>query len=315
MKKKSSLAIVSLAALAAALTFLAPGADAKDKAATIPPEEKPFWDSAQAFVDAYAKRDAKAIGNLFTEDAEFYDEFGQRTVGRDAIVALFEDVFETTPGAEIDEIRLERVRRITDDVALEEGVVVSSVSADGPHYQSRYVALHKRGKDGKWRINTLKDYPRQATGRHDQLEQLAWMLGDWINEDSDSIVSTTCQWSEDGNYLLRKFSMQTLDGRQLRGVQRIGWDPTIKKLRSWTFDSGGGFFTGIWTKHKNQWLLTSKGVTADGEVAAGTAVYTVIDSEMITWQYRSLIIGDQLRDDREPVTMVRRPPEPENASK
>ena len=51
----------------------------------IPAEERPFWDSAQQFLDAYARRDAAAIGGLFTEDAEFVDEFGERTQGRAAI--------------------------------------------------------------------------------------------------------------------------------------------------------------------------------------------------------------------------------------
>ena len=39
----------------------------------IPAEEKPFRDSAQLFVDAYAKRDVAAIGMLFTENAQFRD--------------------------------------------------------------------------------------------------------------------------------------------------------------------------------------------------------------------------------------------------
>ena len=47
--------------------------------------QKPFRQSAQAFVDAYAKRDAKAIGQLFTNDAEFRDEVGELTVGREDI--------------------------------------------------------------------------------------------------------------------------------------------------------------------------------------------------------------------------------------
>ena len=44
-----------------------------------------------------------------------------------------------------------------------------------------------------------------------------------------------------------------------------------------------------------------------------TAVYTVIDNEMITWQYRSLIVGDDVRGDSEAVTMVKRPPQPMQA--
>lgn len=276
----------------------------------IPDEEKPFWESAQAFLDAYAKRDAKAIGELFTEDAEFLDEFGVRTEGRENIVAMFQEVFDNAPEAIIEEINIRRVRRIADNVALEEGVVVARDEANGPRYTGRYVALHRKEDDGKWRINTLKDFPREGGERREQLAQLEWLTGDWVNEDSDAVVHTTCGWSNDGNYLLRRFTVQTFDGREMSGVQRIGWDPERQKLRSWTFDSEGGFLNGLWTRQGDQWLLTTVGVTAEGKSVTGTAVYTLIDSEMIRWQYRDLIVGDDVRGDSPPVTMVRRPPEP-----
>ncbi len=237
------------------------------------------------------------------------------TVGRESIVQMFQEVFESSPEAVIDEIQIERVRRISDTVALEEGIVRSSESPDGPKHRSRYVALHTKGDDGSWRINTLKDYPRESEGRREQLNQLAWLVGEWVNENQDSVVHTRCGWSDDGNYLLREFTLQTLDGGEMKGVQRIGWDPVHKKLRSWTFDSQGGFFTGLWTKDDRQWLLSSAGVTAEGETITATSVYTVIDDEMITWQYRSLIVGGDVRGDSEPVTMVKRPPAPLQASK
>jgi uncharacterized protein (TIGR02246 family) len=320
MKTDAFQAIVALGIAAFALVLPAPPAGAQEKPAPekaaeqIPTEEKPFWDSAQAFVDAYAKRDSAAIGMLFTKDAEFYDEFGELTEGRDAIAAMFQDVFDSAADALIDEIRIERVRHITDDVALEEGIVVSSEAADSPHFQSRYVALHTKGEDGKWRINTLKDYPRENVSRRDQLQQLAWLVGEWVNEDPNTVVHTKCDWSADGNYLLREFTVQTQDDREMNGRQRIGWDPALKKLRSWTFDSEGGFFNGLWTKDKNRWLLTSAGVSANGATVTATSVYTPVDNEMITWQYRSLIVGGDVRTASEPVTMVKRPPAPQQAS-
>jgi uncharacterized protein (TIGR02246 family) len=320
MKINSFQAMLSLGIVAFVLMFATAPSGAQEKPAAekaadqIPTEEKPFWDSAQSFVDAYAKRDSAAIGLLFTEDAEFYDEFGELTEGRDAISAMFQDVFDAAADALIDEIRIERVRRITDAVALEEGVVVSSESADSPRYQSRYVALHTKGKDGTWRINTLKDYPRENVSRRDQLQQLAWLVGEWVNEDSNTVVHTRCDWSADGNYLLRDFTVQTQDGREMNGTQRIGWDPALKKLRSWTFDSEGGFFSGLWTRDGNRWLLTSAGVAADGRTVTATSVYTFVDREMITWQCRSLIVGGEVRSDSDPVTMVQRPPAPQEKS-
>ena len=278
-------------------------------------EHKPFLASAQAFVDAYAKRDATAIGNMFTADAEFLDEFGELTQGREAIIAVFDNVFRNSQYATIDEIAIERIRKITNRVVMEEGVVLASESPDHLRTQSRYVALHTLEADGKWRINSLKNLPAIPVGRKEQLEQLAWLTGNWVNEDDDAVVHTNCSWSEDGNYLLRRFTVQTRDGNEMNGVQRIGWDPARKKIRSWTFDSDGGFFSGLWTKHGKEWLLTSAGVTASGETVTATSAYTLHDAEMVTWQYRSLIVAGNVREDMEPITMVKRPPPPTRSAK
>ena len=284
------------------------------KSADIPAEEKPFWDSAKAFVDAYADRDAKAIGELFTEDAEFFDEFGEATIGREAIIAMFQAVFDGGKGSSIDEIIIESVRPITDNVVLEAGEVVSTASIGGPVFHNRYVALHVKGKDGKWRINTLKDHPREPGARHEQLLQLEWLIGEWVNEDDKAVVHTDCVWSEDSNYLLRTFSVHTYDGRTIEGVQRVGWDAHEKKLRSWTFDSEGGFLTGEWSRDENTWVLTQRGVNAEGETISGTAVYTVIDAEMVTWQLQNVVVGDNVTAAGPVVTMVRRPPTPKAAT-
>lgn len=278
-------------------------------------EHKPFLASAQAFVDAYAKRDAIAIGNMFTADAEFLDEFGELTQGREAIAAVFENVFINSQNASIDEIAIDRIRKITDRVVMEEGTVLASESPDHLRTQSRYVALHTLEADGKWRINSLKNLPAVPLGRKEQLVQLSWLTGDWVNEDDDSVVHTTCGWSEDGNYLLRRFNVQTRDGKEMNGVQRIGWDPARKKIRSWTFDSQGGFFSGLWTRHGKEWLLTSSGVTARGETVTATTAYTLHDAEMVTWQYRSLIVAGDVRENMSPVTMVKRPPPPSRSDK
>jgi uncharacterized protein (TIGR02246 family) len=275
-----------------------------------PPDETPFRESAQAFVDAYVARDVNAIGNLFTEDAEFFDEFGGRTEGRDAIVQMYADTFATSPEVSIDEIQLERLRQITDKVVMEEGVVVVTPATDQAPYQSRYVALHTLEEDGKWRINSLKDFPPEPLSRQDQLAELSWMLGDWVNEDGESVVHTSCNWSEDGNFLLKSFTLQTYDGREMSGEQRIGWDASRKRIRSWTFDSEGGHLSGLWTRDGNNWIVNVVGSTADGRTVSGLAVYTVIDSEMIEWQYRNLVVGDEIRGANDPIRMVRRPPTP-----
>lgn len=281
----------------------------------IPEHEKPFWESAKAFLNAFTARDAKAIGELFTEDAELFDEFGERTNGRAEIVALYEDVFASASTATIEEITIERVRAISESVSLEEGIVISSEVEGGPRHSSRYVALHQREADGRWRINTLKSYPREDLDeRTEQIGKLSWLLGEWVNENEGEVVRTECAWSEDGNYLLRKFTVHLLGRPAMDGVQRLGWDPVRKQIRSWTFDSRGGFFDGYWSQNGDDWQVTISGVTADGEAVSGLAVYRLIDEELIHWQYRYLTVGEELREDSPVIVMVRPAPAPKSTS-
>ena len=55
-------------------------------------------DLLASFVKAYNAKDAKALGDLFTPDAEIQDEDGDVTQGRDAIVAHFAGIFKENGG-------------------------------------------------------------------------------------------------------------------------------------------------------------------------------------------------------------------------
>lgn len=280
----------------------------------IPADEKPFWDSAQKFLDFYAARDAKALGNLFTEDAEFFDEFGELTQGRANIVALFENVFQNSPEAALEEINLNRVRYITPTVAMEQGETVATDILGGPRYTSRYVAIHVKGADGVWRMNTLKNYPRESGDKNEHLDQLEWMVGEWVNEGEGRTVSTTCEWSKDGHYLLRKYQVENSLGVHMNGIQRIGWDPLRRQLRSWAFDSEGAYSEGYWVRNGNRWIVNSSGYTPEGDAVQATAVYVIQSDERVTWGFTSLVVGNHVQEVVEPVIMVRKPPSPELAA-
>ena len=57
------------------------------------PDAQAIGDLLGRFIKAYNARDAKALGDLFTPDAEIEDEDGEVTRGRDAIVARFSRIF------------------------------------------------------------------------------------------------------------------------------------------------------------------------------------------------------------------------------
>ena len=44
------------------------------------------------------------------------------------------------------------------------------------------------------------------------LDELAWMVGQWIDEGDNSKITTACSWTENGKFLKRSFTV-TIDGK------------------------------------------------------------------------------------------------------
>ena len=63
------------------------------------PDVRAITDLLASFVKAYNAKDAKALGALFTPEAEIEDEDGDVTRGRDAIVARFAETFAGSEAA------------------------------------------------------------------------------------------------------------------------------------------------------------------------------------------------------------------------
>ena len=73
----------------------------------------------------------------------------------------------------------------------------------------------------------------------------------------------------------------------MTGTQRIGWDPVTRNIRSWVFDSEGGFGEGVWTREGNKWIVKKTGVTGDGKIASATNIISQVSKHRMTWESRS----------------------------
>lgn len=141
------------------------------------------------------------------------------------------------------------------------------------------------------------------------LDQLAWMVGRWVDAEKDSTVSSRCTWTQNHKFLTQSFRI-TIDGKQsLEGVQKIGWDPAEKRIRSWIFDSEGGFGEGRWIKDGDRWEVKTTFVLADGERASSVSVYTPVDANMYRWQSVDREIGGEMQPNIPEVTVVRQKPD------
>jgi uncharacterized protein (TIGR02246 family) len=260
-----------------------------------------------AFEKAYNAGDAKAVAALFTTDAQIEDKDGDVAEGRDAIAKTFADLFAESPKKRI-EIFVESIRFIGADLAVEVGSTKETVSATEPPEYDRYTVLHVR-RDGKWMMALARDEEGPTATSHERLEPLAWLIGEWVDDGGSTVVTSSCRWSEDGKFLLQDFKMQ-LHGRDAMDVrQRIGWDPQQKCIRSWVFDSEGGFGEGLWTRGDGVWLIKATGVRPDGTTASATNVLMPTGRDGYIFQSTDRVVAGDTQPPTE-VRVVRKPPQP-----
>jgi hypothetical protein len=113
-------------------------------------------------------------------------------------------------------------------------------------------------------------------------------------------LTLTCEWTAKRNFLTRKYELKEADGAVRTGIQIIGWDPLVGAIRSWVFDSDGGFGDEQWTRDGKRWVLEANAVTRDGAEAVATNVLTRLDHDRFTWQS----VRRELNDVRLPDTAL-----------
>jgi hypothetical protein len=97
----------------------------------------------------------------------------------------------------------------------------------------------------------------------------------------------------------------------MSGMQIVGWDPAAKQIRSWVFDSDGGFSEGKWTHKDNRWLIQQVGTLPDGGKSTATNIITYLDNDSFTWQSIDRTVDDEVLPNVEEVLIKRKPPEGE----
>jgi uncharacterized protein (TIGR02246 family) len=295
----------------AATTKAAPAARAAAGNAAATEDDRlaqPILDHAARYVAAYNAHDVAAILALFTEDADVITGKGQTFVGRDELQAAFEAAFAEEPKAQVS-LDITEVRFLTEDVALEEGTLTYFADGETASSVTDYTLVHVR-RGGAWKTASARSISEADVTPYERLRPLEWLLGDWVDEAADSVVHFHFKWDENHSFLLQDFEVQVRGDVALRGTQRIGWDPLAKQIRSWVFDSQGGFGEAIWTPVEDRLIIKGSSVGADGSVASMTRAYERVDRDIIRWSVRDHISDGEPQPDIE-ATLVRRAPAPQ----
>lgn len=260
----------------------------------------------QAFVDAFnAGKPADAVA-LFAPAGVLVDEAAVPHQGQDVLTELLTGFLETYPGAKMS-LETEDIRLIGPQLAVAE--TVRTVKRD--ETQDRAVtraAVTFVLTDGQWKIAVVRDEPADdELTPHENLEPLAWLVGEWVNEESDSLIHLDCRWSEDQNYLLAAFTVKREGSDEMKSEMRIGWDPLERKIHSWVFDSDGGYGQGEWTRLENRWLLKSDAVLPNGSTGSATFMIEPDSADRFRMIGVDRVVGNDVQPDLETL-LVRKPP-------
>ena len=260
--------------------------------------------AAQAFDSALEKGDAAALASLFAPDGELVDEEGNIYQGRDAIQAAFADLFARFTQLKVT-TEVESLRILGGDMAIIDAT--RRIGWNGEEPVSIRTQVTRRKLDGRWLIVSVREYfdERPATP-HKNLESLAWLVGEWVDESPDAVITLEIAWSHDENYLIAKYQTSVAGQVALTTEQRIAWDPHAETFRSWTFDSDGGFAQGRWTQVEDGWVIQWESVLPDGLTGSSNFKLTKLDDDRLRYVITQRAAGGSPLPDRE-VTVVRKP--------
>lgn len=263
---------------------------------------------SQSLVDAFNSKDTERLAALFLPEAELIDDAGNSHRGREGIAEVFTRFVEAFPNAKMD-LNIESVRLAAGELAIENGTRTVTTAGDAEKATNRYTMVDVK-RDGKWQIAVVREVPADPEPTpHDRLEPLAWLIGDWVDEDAEAAITISCRWDESENFLLADFVAKVSGETKIESKQRLGWDPLAECVRSWVFDSDGGYGEGRWTDVDGKWIIKSNAVLPDGTTGSATIYFEPIDGHRFLMKGFDRILGDSLQPDFE-ATIVRRPPEP-----
>src|SRR5215213_7524644 len=194
------------------------------------------------YATALAAGDLDAVLAFWAADADYIDESGKQTQGRDNIAALFKKSLPETKGWKV-AVRVQSLKFLRPEICLEDGVV-ERTPPTGIKENYRFAIVWTKTGD-KWLISSVRDLPTEGgdvpSAAAANLAELGWLVGEWANEGEKVDVSVKVTWATNKAFLLMDYTIKREDADPLEVTARVGWDARLGRVRSWVFDSTGGF--------------------------------------------------------------------------
>jgi len=256
-------------------------------------------------VQGEEKQDADLIGSLFAPDATLINLSASDTrEGSEDILAYYKENFDEREDATVT-LASSAITVKEPQTAVAVGKMDLTFST-GEKESIAFKALFQKGADNVWLVKRWTEATLStAPSFYEQLKGLDWLVGSWTNGDDDSTFTSKNQWDKYKNFLTQSFSLDILGQKELFGRQIIGWDANEEKIRSWIFDSEGGFGACSWYQEGDSWYVPVRYTMPDGSLASSTQIYKKIDDATYQFSTTNREINGQILPNIGPFTLTK----------
>jgi uncharacterized protein (TIGR02246 family) len=274
------------------------------RAAEIDPQTAEITKTAEAFVEAFHKGDAKAVAAFWTPDGDYVDENSRVLKGQKAIEDSFAQFFAANKGLKL-RIDVASLRFPAPDLAIEDGTSTVMAPDGSAPSRARYTNVLIK-KDGKWLLSSVREAAYSEPTNYEHLKDLEWAIGEWADQEGKGPVGrVSFEWAPGQNFIVAMRGVEFKDNILDNGTEWIGWDPVTKQIHSWSFEADGGYSDSVWTKDGKNWVVKANSTLSDGNKVSATHIITPVDDNTVTWQSKGQTLNGKLLPDTKEIKMKR----------
>ena len=207
VRKKDPMKRFALILLIPSMIVLAgiPAVNAQDKGTTVDSktassqsaeDRTAIVTAIKSYKDAFNLRDANGLAKHWSKEGVYTSRLtGQAIVGRDALEKEFTSLFAEVKDTKM-KLETESIEFVSPNVDIEQGVTTIIQPETEPATSGYSVVYVKR--EGQWLIDRVseEEEPAESPTHYEQLKDLAWIIGDWVDQNgSEFKIETTCKWT------------------------------------------------------------------------------------------------------------------------
>ena len=246
--------------------------------------------AATAYREALARGDTTAIRAAWTADGDIVDSLGNIVPAGAAAAVGGERPPADRPAVRVGETRL---RFITPHVAVEDGTLDVIYPGMTTPLPGSFTAMWVRQGD-MWKLAGVREAERPVVADASSVEDLDWLVGTWVLVPEDNPESKqagsmemTVRWDAARTFIVREARLTPPpdSGEPVVELQqRIGWDPLVGRIRSWSFSTDGSRAEATWFRDGTSWIARGASVLPDGSQMNSTNIYTSDGRDRCVWR-------------------------------